>query len=126
MDLALRFCWHGATASVVSLILWFSVSFGLWFALLPLGTMRVSASIAVLCKTRWYEYAIRSVFGGGITLLAGVIAKKFGPVVGGLFLVFQRSFPHCSKNTNARERKKQESRAGHPRQASGRVGCTWS
>jgi hypothetical protein len=30
----LRFRWHAATASVVSLVLWFSVSFGLWFTLL--------------------------------------------------------------------------------------------
>ena len=32
-------------------------------------------------------------FGGLITALAGVIAKQFGPAVGGLFLAFPAMFP---------------------------------
>ncbi|MGO8816823.1 MAG: hypothetical protein ACLQVG_19460 [Terriglobia bacterium] len=41
-----------------------------------------------LRETRWYEYATRFLFGGLITAAAGVIGKKLGPGVGGLFLAF--------------------------------------
>lgn len=43
--------------------------------------------------TTWSEYASRFVFGGAVTLLAGLIADKFGPGVGGLFLAFPAIFP---------------------------------
>ncbi len=44
-------------------------------------------------KTRWYEYATRFVLGGLITVSAGLIAEKWGPSVGGLFLAFPAIFP---------------------------------
>jgi len=46
-----------------------------------------------LRATRWTEYATRFVFGGTVTLLAGLIADKYGPVFGGLFLAFPAIFP---------------------------------
>ena len=46
-----------------------------------------------LRRTRWYEYAIRFLAGGTITVLVGIIGKKFGPGVGGLFLAFPAIFP---------------------------------
>ena len=50
--------------------------------------MRVTVKPSVLRETKWYEYAVRFVFGGLVTAFADVIAKKYGPVVGGLFLAF--------------------------------------
>src|SRR5580700_3642185 len=55
--------------------------------------MRVHFDFSALRKTRWYEYAIRFLFGGAITAASGIVAKHFGPVVGGLFLAFPAIFP---------------------------------
>src|ERR1700685_3371964 len=44
-------------------------------------------------ETRWYEYAARFFFGGLITAAAGIVAKKLGPAIGGLFLAFPAIFP---------------------------------
>jgi hypothetical protein len=55
--------------------------------------MRVHFDFSALRKTRWYEYAIRFLFGGAITAATGLVAKHFGPVVGGLFLAFPAIFP---------------------------------
>lgn len=46
-----------------------------------------------LGQTKWYEYAVRFLFGGLITVAAGIIAKKFGPAIGGLFLAFPAILP---------------------------------
>jgi Protein of unknown function (DUF3147) len=53
----------------------------------------VKFNFAALRRTRWYEYALRFFFGGAITVLAGLIAKGYGPVFGGLFLAFPAIFP---------------------------------
>ena len=39
------------------------------------------------------EYARRFVFGGVVTVVASLIADKWGPVIGGLFLAFPGIFP---------------------------------
>jgi Protein of unknown function (DUF3147) len=39
------------------------------------------------------EYLVRFVFGAGISLAAGLIGLKFGPVVGGVFLGFPAILP---------------------------------
>jgi hypothetical protein len=44
-------------------------------------------------KTSWKEMAVRFVFGGLITALAGFIGKLFGPAIGGLFLAFPAILP---------------------------------
>jgi hypothetical protein len=46
-----------------------------------------------LRQTAWHEYAVRFVAGGLITAATGIIAKKFGPGIGGLFLAFPAIFP---------------------------------
>ena len=43
---------------------------------------------SALKETRAYEYLIRFGLGGITTVLAGVIADRFGPATGGLFLAF--------------------------------------
>jgi len=42
---------------------------------------------------RWRDYALRFVFGGIVTALTGLIAKRYGPGVAGLFLAFPAIFP---------------------------------
>lgn len=55
--------------------------------------MMVHIHPSSLRQTRWYEYAIRFLFGGLITAAAGIIAKQFGPGIGGLFLAFPAILP---------------------------------
>src|ERR1700733_10517203 len=55
--------------------------------------MRIRLDLSALKRTRWYEYAVRFVFGGAITVATGLIAKRYGPVFGGLFLAFPAIFP---------------------------------
>jgi hypothetical protein len=55
--------------------------------------MVIGLDISSLRKSRWYEYAIRFAFGGALTVITGVLANRFGPVFGGLFLAFPAIFP---------------------------------
>ena len=73
--------------------------------------MRISADIPALKRTTWQDYAIRFLFGGLITALAGIIAKDFGPSVGGLFLAFPAIFPASATLIEKHEKQKKR-RAG--------------
>ena len=55
------------------------------------------------------EYATRFVFGGICTVLAGLIANRWGPVVGGLFLAFPAIFPAsaCLIESHQKEHKRE-------------------
>jgi len=64
--------------------------------------------LSALRRTKWYEYLVRFVFGGTITVLAGLIAKKFGPVLGGLFLAFPAIFPASATLVEKHEREKKK------------------
>jgi hypothetical protein len=55
--------------------------------------MRLNLRFQSLKQTKPQEYVSRFVFGGMVTVLAGLIADRFGPVVGGLFLAFPGIFP---------------------------------
>jgi hypothetical protein len=44
-------------------------------------------------KARPWEYALRFLFGGVITVAAGLVAHAWGPIVGGLFLAFPAILP---------------------------------
>jgi hypothetical protein len=48
---------------------------------------------AGLAKTKAWEYVVRFVFGGVVTVLAGLAAKRWGPVIGGVFLAFPAILP---------------------------------
>jgi hypothetical protein len=50
--------------------------------------VRFSLQFASLRETRASEYVKRFVYGGLVTLVATLIADKYGPVIGGLFLAF--------------------------------------
>jgi len=68
----------------------------------------VSFHPAALKQTRWYEYLIRFLFGGLITAGAGLIAKEFGPTIGGLFLAFPAIFPASATLIESHEQEKKE------------------
>jgi hypothetical protein len=81
--------------------------------------MRVKINLAALHQTRAREYAIRFLAGGLITVAAGLIARKFGPTVGGLFLAFPAIFP-ATATLIATQEKKEKRRAGLDGTARGR------
>jgi peptidoglycan/LPS O-acetylase OafA/YrhL len=55
--------------------------------------MIVQARLAHLKGIKPHEWALRFIFGGLCTVAAGLIAERFGPAVGGLFLAFPAIFP---------------------------------
>jgi hypothetical protein len=73
--------------------------------------MTVHLNPSALRETKWHEYAVRFLFGGLITAAAGIIAKKFGPSIGGLFLAFPAIFPASATLIEKHEKRKKE-RAG--------------
>ena len=70
--------------------------------------MQIKFDPSVIGQTRWYEYAVRFLFGGAITAAAGIIAKKFGPGIGGLFLAFPAIFPATATLIEKHEKQKKE------------------
>jgi hypothetical protein len=81
-------------------------------------TLRVDLSS--LRRTRWHAYLVRFVLGGAMTVIAGLIAKHFGPVVGGLFLAFPAIFPASATLIDRDEREKKR-KAGIPSTLRGRL-----
>ena len=76
--------------------------------------MIVGVKASAVRQTRWYEYLVRFVLGGTMTVVAGVIAARFGPVVGGLFLAFPAIFPASATliEKHVRERKEKKGLQG--------------
>jgi hypothetical protein len=64
-----------------------------------------------LRRIKWHEYLTRFLLGGAVTVLTGLIAKAFGPVIGGLFLAFPAIFPASATLLDKHERQKKQ-RAG--------------
>jgi hypothetical protein len=55
--------------------------------------MRIEANFSALKQTNFREHLVRFVLGGAVTVAAGLIAWRWGPVIGGLFLAFPAIFP---------------------------------
>ncbi len=72
--------------------------------------MKIHVELNVVQQTKWYEYALRFLFGGLITATAGIIAKKFGPEIGGLFLAFPAIFPASATLIEKHEKEKKARR----------------
>ncbi len=70
--------------------------------------MLIKIKPAALAQSHWYEYLIRFGLGGLTTVLAGVIAAKWGPVIGGLFLAFPAIFPASATLVEKHERERKE------------------
>jgi hypothetical protein len=69
--------------------------------------VRLKLQTSSLRETTPMEYARRFLFGGLVTVIASLIAEKYGPVIGGLFLAFPGIFPAgvslVEKHKTARE-----------------------
>jgi hypothetical protein len=73
--------------------------------------MMIRIDLTGLTRTKWYEYAIRFLFGGLITVATGIIAQHWGPGIGGLFLAFPAIFP-ASVTLVEKHEKQKKKRAG--------------
>jgi Protein of unknown function (DUF3147). len=73
--------------------------------------MRIHVDKSGLKATRWHELAVRFILGGLITAATGIIGKKYGPGIGGLFLAFPAIFPSSATLIEKHEREKKQ-RAG--------------
>jgi hypothetical protein len=65
----------------------------------------VQAKVAAIKGIRPHEWVIRFLFGGGVCVAAGLISRRFGPEIGGLFLAFPAIFPAGASLVEAHERK---------------------
>ena len=73
--------------------------------------MMVQAKFDALKGIKPHELAIRFAFGGLVCVAAGLIAKCFGPGIGGLFLAFPAIFPAGASLVESHE-KMHKARAG--------------
>ena len=55
--------------------------------------MKPTPDLGALKESRPWEIAVRFAFGGSISVLAGLVAKHWGPIVGGLLLAFPAILP---------------------------------
>jgi hypothetical protein len=73
--------------------------------------MKIGFTTAGLRQASWREYLVRLLFGGGLTALTSVIAQRYGPAVGGLFLAFPAILP-ASLTLLARHQRDRKARQG--------------
>lgn len=55
--------------------------------------MRPELAASQLKETKAWEYGVRFLFGGAITLATGLVARWWGPAIAGLFLAFPAILP---------------------------------
>src|SRR5438874_10374237 len=75
--------------------------------------MTVSTDLSALKRANWSEYVVRFLFGGAASLLAMILAKRFGPAVGGLFLAFPAIFPASATLVEKHEKEKKTQKGMH-------------
>jgi uncharacterized membrane protein (GlpM family) len=75
--------------------------------------MTIKIDPSGLKQTKWHEYLLRFVAGGVITVVAGVIARQWGPVMGGLFLAFPAIFPASATLIEKHERQRKQEKGLH-------------
>jgi hypothetical protein len=77
----------------------------------------IRLSSSSLREGRWYEYMIRFVFGGAVTVFTGLVSSRYGASIGGLFLALPAIF--CASATLIEKheirRKRQAALAGQRR-----------
>ena len=73
----------------------------------------IKINLSGLKETKWHEYVLRFVAGGIITVIAGIIARKWGPEIGGLFLAFPAIFPASATLIEKRERQRKQKKGLH-------------
>jgi hypothetical protein len=72
--------------------------------------MTIKIDPSGLRQTKWHEYALRFAAGGTVTVLTGLIARKWGPGIGGLFLAFPAIFPASVTLIEKHERERKQKR----------------
>ena len=75
--------------------------------------MRVRLYFQSLKATTPAEYATRFLYGGTVTLLASLVDRKWGPVVGGLFLAFPGIFPPSASLVEQHKIKREAAQGKH-------------
>jgi uncharacterized protein DUF3147 len=73
----------------------------------------INLQLEALRKTKPSEYALRFFIGGCVTVTTGLIAMKWGPVAGGLFLAFPAIFPASATLVEKHEGKSGDQRLAH-------------
>ncbi len=71
--------------------------------------IRVTFDPRGLRRTRWRELGVRFLFGGIVTVITGLIAKEWGPGLGGLFMAFPAIFPAAATLVAKHEDEEMES-----------------
>ena len=66
----------------------------------------IEARLSAFKQSKPCEYLIRFVFGGAATVVAGLVAKHFGPGPGGLFLAFPAIFPATATLIESHEKQR--------------------
>jgi hypothetical protein len=75
--------------------------------------MLVSVSTSGLKQAKWCEYVIRFSLGGLVTAGAALLAKKFGPEFGGLFLAFPAILAASATLVEKHERERKQEKGLH-------------
>jgi hypothetical protein len=78
--------------------------------------MTINIDPAGLKQTKWHEYALRFIAGGITTVVAGLISRKWGPGIGGLFLAFPAIFPASATLIEKHERQRKQEKGLHGRE----------
>jgi hypothetical protein len=66
--------------------------------------MMVQCRLEAIKGIKPHEWLLRFIFGGGVCVFAGLMAKWFGSEVGGLFLAFPAIFPAGASLVESHER----------------------
>jgi uncharacterized protein DUF3147 len=82
--------------------------------------MRIGLDVSSIHHLRLRDYAVRFFFGGIVTVLTGLIARRYGPGVAGLFLAFPAIFPAGATLIEKQQREKKR-RVGLDGTSRGRV-----
>jgi hypothetical protein len=82
--------------------------------------MVIKIDLSSLRRTKWHDYVVRLLLGGAMTVVTGLIARRFGPAVGGLFLAFPAIFP-ASATLLDRDQREKKRKAGIPVSLRGRL-----
>jgi hypothetical protein len=68
--------------------------------------MKIGWNPSALREIKIHEYGVRFLFGGLCTVIAGIVAKHYGPAIGGLFLAFPAIFPASATMIENHEKRK--------------------
>ncbi len=74
--------------------------------------MKIQTNFDAVRRTKPQEYLVRFAFGGAVTALAGIIAKHYGPGIGGLFLAAPAILPAAATLVEKHEERKARAEAG--------------